>query len=190
MQWYLDALYLNQQHSFFAPEVGPGHMMHYELFDRSGQPLTSGDLPNLKEYWPRLRYHRHMMLADQAPSGDEPRDKQWQRTFLEAYARQILRDHPEAQAVRLRHYAHWPLYRELEVQARDPMIGRERAYQQFVKEMAQRGVTIDARGYQLLMEVTQRRTDLGDESAEQPDQSSVWRSGPVETARQWSGGLR
>ena len=39
MQWYLDALYLNQGHSFFAPEVGPGHVIYYELFD-GVSPLT------------------------------------------------------------------------------------------------------------------------------------------------------
>src|SRR3954464_12877146 len=32
MQWYLDALYMNQGHSFFAPEVGPGHVIRYQLF--------------------------------------------------------------------------------------------------------------------------------------------------------------
>jgi hypothetical protein len=188
MQWYLDALYLNQGHSFFAPDVGPGHIIRYELFDQTGRSMGDGDLPSLKDHWPRLRYHRHLMLADQAPMGDGPNEQSWQRTYLEAYARQLLRDNPPAQAVRVRHYAHWPLYQELEVDARNPDIGRERAYQAFVQQMAQRGVNIDARGYQLLMEVTQRRSDLGPEP--QPDQSSVWRSGPVETAGRWTGGPR
>src|SRR3954462_453269 len=35
MQWYLDALYMNQGHSFFAPDVGPGHLIKYELFDQT-----------------------------------------------------------------------------------------------------------------------------------------------------------
>lgn len=184
MQWYLDALYLNQGHSFFAPDVGPGHVIHYELFDQSGRSLGSADLPSLKEHWPRLRYHRHLMLADQAPTGDQA----WQRTYLEAYARQVLRDNPQAQAVRLRLYAHWPLFQPLELDARNPDIGRERAYQEFARQMGQRGVTIDARGYELLMEVTQRRSDLGPEP--QPDQANVWQSGPVETAGRWTGGPR
>lgn len=188
MQWYLDALFLNQGHSFFAPDVGPGHLIRYELFDQGGRPSGDGDLPSLKEHWPRLRYHRHLMLADQSPMGDDPHEQAWARTYLEAYARQVLRDNPQAQAVRLRHYAHWPLFQELEVDARNPDIGRERAYQAFVRQMAQRGVNIDARGYQLLMEVTQRRSDLGPEP--QPDQSSVWHSGPVETAGRWTGGRR
>lgn len=184
MQWYLDLLFLNQGHAFFAPDVGPGHVIRYELFDQSGRSIAIGDLPSLKEHRPRLRYHRHLMLADQAPV----RDGKWDRYFLEAYARQLLRDHPEAQAVRLRHYAHWPLPQPLEIKARDPQVGRERAYQEFVQQMAEQRINIDARGYELLMEVSQRRTDLGPEP--QPDQSSTWQSGPVETAGRWTGGPR
>jgi hypothetical protein len=182
MQWYLDALYLNQGHSFFAPDVGPSHIAQYEFFDQTGRTLGTGSLPSTQDHWPRLRYHRHFMLADQAPS----EDPKWGPIYLEAYARQLLRDNPEAQAVRVRHYAHWPLTRELEVAARDPQYGRERAYQDFVRQMAEQDVTIDARGYQLLKEVQQRRSDLGE--GPQPDQSNTWHSGPVETAGRWNGG--
>src|SRR5262245_20957241 len=44
MQWYLDALYLNQGHSFFAPEVGPGSLIRYELFDAGGKLIQQGEL--------------------------------------------------------------------------------------------------------------------------------------------------
>jgi hypothetical protein len=187
MQWYLDGLYLNQGHSFFAPDVGPSHVIHYELFDQSNRPMGEGDLPSLKDEWPRLRYHRHFMLADQAPAGDDNFSKYWGRVHLEAYARQVLRDHPDAQAIRLRHYAHWPLTRELELKARKPEYGRERAYYDFVQEMRRDGVTVDERGYQLLGEVTQRRSDLG---PEETIQSNAWQSGPVNTAGRWQGGPR
>ena len=66
MQWYLDALYMNQGHSFFAPEVGPGHMIRYQLLDQSGHEIEHGDFPSRKEHWPRLLYHRYFMLADQS----------------------------------------------------------------------------------------------------------------------------
>ncbi len=185
MQWYLDVLYMNQGHSFFAPDVGPSRIVEYELYDQSGQPIGKDYLPSRKNHWPRLRYHRHFMLADQAPADSE----YWGRTFLEAYARQILREHPQAQGVRARLYAHWPLYQDLEVKARNPEYGRERAYQDFMRRMNEQGIKIDARGYELLLEVQQRRSDLGPEA--QPDQSSVWHNGPVETAGRWnSGGLR
>src|SRR5215475_14042263 len=74
MLWYLNALYLNQGHSFFAPDVGPGHLIHYELFDQSGRLMEESSLPSKKEHWPRLLYHRYFMLADQADGWAE--DKQ------------------------------------------------------------------------------------------------------------------
>ena len=93
MQWYLDALYLNQGHSFFAPDVGPGHILRYELFDRSNGLISQGTLPDKKEHWPRLLYHRHMMLADQAetPAEDKATGDARTRATLEAFARHLLR---------------------------------------------------------------------------------------------------
>jgi hypothetical protein len=150
--------------------------------------MGAKDLPSLKEQWPRLRYHRHLMLADQAPMGDDQQLRSWQQTFLEAYARQILRDNPQAAAVRLRHYAHWPLPMEFETKARTDNYGWQRAYQDFARVMQNFDVRIDENGYELMMEVTQRRSDLGPES--QSDQSSTWQSGQVETAGRWRGGPR
>ena len=92
MQWYLDALYLNQGHSFFAPDVGPGHIIRYELLDQSGRAIEQGELPSRKEHWPRLFYHRHMMLADQSelPSDDKQFRDYWQRKYLRGLRRHHL----------------------------------------------------------------------------------------------------
>src|SRR3954468_1177592 len=111
MQWYLDALYMNQGHSFFAPEVGPGHLVRYQLLDQSGREIETGALPNRKEHRPRLLYHRYFMLADQSevPANDKATRDLWQRKYLEAFGRQLLRDHVQAQTVVLRRYNHWPL---------------------------------------------------------------------------------
>ena len=111
MQWYLDALYMNQGHSFFAPDVGPGHLIRYQLFDQSGREIEQGEFPNRKEHWPRLFYHRHFMLADQSelPSDDKQFRDYWQRKYLEAYGRHLLRINENAQSVRLQRFAHWPL---------------------------------------------------------------------------------
>jgi hypothetical protein len=168
MQWYLDALYMNQGHSFFAPDVGPGHLIRYELFDPSGRVVEQGEFPNRKEYWPRLRYHRHFMLADQAglPGPKELNDR-WQRKYLESYARHMLRVNEAAQTARLRRIAHWPLPRDLAVDQ-------------------ERKLT-DPEGYELLMEVTQRRSDLEPATL---DQSRVWQSGGYDTAGRWIGGPR
>jgi hypothetical protein len=185
MQWYLDSLYLNQGHSFFAPDVGPSHLVHYELFDASNRPVGDGDLPSRKDHWPRLRYHRHFMLADQAMSGDDDFGRNWGQTYLAAYGRQLLRAHPQAQTVRVRLYAHWPISQELETLAQKD--GYDRAYQLFAQELARNGVTIDENGYQLLMEVMQRRSDLGPDEA---TQSNDWQSGSVSTANRRNGGPR
>ena len=110
-------LYLNQGHSFFAPEVGPGHIIRYELFDQSGRVVEQGELPNRKEHWPRLRYHRHFMLADQAGLSVRQRAVPRllaARSILEglcpAFACALTRTQP---AVRVRRIAHWPLPRDV-----------------------------------------------------------------------------
>lgn len=190
MQWYLDALYLNQGHSFFAPDVGPSRIVHYELFDQSGRSMGQGDLPDRKEHWPRLRYHRHFMLADQAPSGPDENDKRWGRAHLEAYARQVLRDHPEAYSVRVRHYAHYPLPMQFETRARTENYGWERANRDFQQVLRQNGINVDENLFELLMEVTQRRSDLGPDEASAAGQANGWQSGPVSTASRWTGGPR
>ncbi len=167
MQWYLDALYLNQGHSFFAPEVGPGHLIRYELFDQSGRPLEQGEWP--KNEWPRLRYHRHFMLADQAGlPGEKEFSDYWQRKYLEAYARHLLRMNENAQAVRVTRIAHWPLPRDYALQ--------------------QRTLT-DPEGYEKLMEVTQRRSDL--EPEDRGQSQTMWQSGGgYQTAQPWMGTRR
>src|SRR5205085_357188 len=69
------------------------------------------ELPSRKSHWPRLLYHRYMMLADQSefPADDKPTRDFWQRKYLEAFGRQLLREHVQAQTVVLRRYNHWPL---------------------------------------------------------------------------------
>ena len=165
MQWYLDVLYMNQGHSFFAPDVGPGQLMRYELFDQSGQVLAQGELPDPDRNWPRLRYHRHFMLADQAgiPTEDRQYRDQWQRAYLENYARHLLRVHADAESVRVRRIAHWPIPRQLVLEGRK---------------------IDDPEGYELLMDVTQRRSDLGSSSGEQTNASQ---GEPIDTANRWMG---
>jgi hypothetical protein len=205
MQRYLDALYLNQGHSFFAPEVGPGHVIHFELFDGSNQRIGEGTLPDKKEQWPRLLYHRHMMLADQveAPSENEA-DKQagaFGRIQLEAYARQLLRQNRGAQTCRVQLFAHWPLPSFFLDQ------GRPAGYQRLAREMSQSGQNhqINEQGFELVAEAVQRRSDLPPEPDPPAEQESKkqsfappspanpnlnWRSDRPSTAGRWSGGPR
>lgn len=60
---YLEAMNLNHGYHFFAPEPGPGHLVHYELRFEDGR-VEKGLFPNASQQQPRLRYHRHFMLSE------------------------------------------------------------------------------------------------------------------------------
>ncbi len=140
MQWYLDALYMNQGHSFFAPDVGPAHIIRYELQDPSGKVIEQGELPNRKTDWPRLLYHRHFMLAEQAELQTDNKQvrEAWQKKYLEAYGQHLLSVNENAQSVRVQRIVHWPLPRDLALQGK---------------------TMTDPQSYELLGEVTVRRTE-------------------------------
>ncbi len=212
MQWYLDALYMNQGHSFFAPEVGPGHIIHYQFLDQSGREIEGGDLPSRKEHWPRLLYHRYFMLADQSElSADDKATRDlWQRKYLEAFGRQLLREHVQAQTVVLRRYNHWPLpynyvagglknvrsqIKQLNEQKRTAEA--DELSSNLVKEAMIRGYTyfrddfprdmqnrhIDDQGYEVVGEASQTRNDLEPEARKQ---AANWQSIRENTAsRPW-----
>ncbi len=108
---YLNLLYLNHGYSFFAPEPGGSHLVEYEVVRADGSTVT-GRFPELSTHWPRLRYHRHFMLADQAPhlvdivmqTGAPP------ELVGRSYGRHLLRVH-DGQVARLRLLYHrllWP----------------------------------------------------------------------------------
>jgi hypothetical protein len=212
MQWYLDALYMNQGHSFFAPDVGPGHMIRYQLLDQSGHEIDRGDFPSRKEHWPRLLYHRYFMLADQSelPFNDKATRDLWQRNYLEAFGRQLLREHPQAQTVVLRRYNHWPLpyyyvagglknvrnqinqlndqKRTAEADELSSNLVKEamiRGYGYFKDDFPreQQNRRIDDQGFEIVAEATQTRNDLEPEARKQ---ASNWQNYPASTAsRPW-----
>lgn len=62
---YLNLAYLNNGYEFFAPNPSGSNLIHYQVRDSGGDEIAAGEFPNLKEQWPRLFYHRHMMLAAQ-----------------------------------------------------------------------------------------------------------------------------
>jgi hypothetical protein len=170
MQWYLDALHLNNGYHFFAPEPPPGFLIRYELVDTQGKTIV-GEFPDndKKEYWPRLRYHRHFMLADQAslPTEDENLSKDWTKKYLTAYARHLLRVH-DGERIRIQRVVHWiqppPLMRNPE--DRDKKLN-------------------DPSTYEIQLEVTQSRRDLELDDAQRTNQTTDLRNGG------WtSGGLR
>jgi hypothetical protein len=163
MQRYLDALYLNHGYYFFAPDPGDGHLIYYDLSDAQGNIVKQGKFPDWDLHWPRLWYHRHFMLAEQTGSGFQ--DEQGQRRYLEAYARQLLRQF-SGETARVRWIAHQPL---------DPFRATE-------------PLRLDSpESYKLRLEVVQRRSDLG---SELEVQSQTALSRPPEVANRWIGAPR
>jgi len=63
---YANLLYINNGYDFFSPDPGVSHQIKYEVFNNAGEKLAEGQFPNRREQWPRLFYHRHMMLVEQS----------------------------------------------------------------------------------------------------------------------------
>ena len=61
---YLNLLYLNHGYEFFAPDPAGSFVIDYRVTKTDGT-LVEGRFPDLSAQWPRLLYHRHMMLAAQ-----------------------------------------------------------------------------------------------------------------------------
>jgi len=61
---YMRVANLDQGYQFFAPNPGPTHLVRYRVEFDDGREPTVGWFPNLDEHWPRLYYHRHMMLSE------------------------------------------------------------------------------------------------------------------------------
>ena len=62
---YLNVLYLNHGYEFFAPDPAGTHVISYRV-TQPGGAVVEGRFPDHASQWPRLLYHRHMMLADQS----------------------------------------------------------------------------------------------------------------------------
>jgi hypothetical protein len=168
MQWYLDGLYLNHGYHFFAPAPPVGHLIRYQVMDDRGGVIHEGEFPSRKDQWPRLRYHRYFMLADQCQldARTEAEANQWQREYLNAYARQLLRKYNGASA-RVQRIVHYPAFLD-DVRGGMPLD--------------------DPRTYKTEAEVVQRRQDL---DLPTPNQSGAWNnSWRRDVASGWQGGVR
>lgn len=99
VRWYSDSLYLNQGYHFFGPDPPRNHVLRYTVTDDAGAVVAEGSLPDKSAQRPRLYYHRHMMLADQAGNGPPDIDSdQWLRLSLRGYARHLVRAYGGAHA--------------------------------------------------------------------------------------------
>jgi hypothetical protein len=94
---YTDPLYLNHGYHFFAPDPPVNNLVRYTVTDAAGATIAEGEFPNRDQQWPRLFYHRHMMLADQAGIGPDGGGLDWLNLSLRGYARALLRRHNGAE---------------------------------------------------------------------------------------------
>jgi hypothetical protein len=69
---YYQALYLDHGYFFFAPTVGPTHLVKYEVEFADSREPVKGRFPDLATERPRLLYHRHFMMAEALNNMFEP----------------------------------------------------------------------------------------------------------------------
>lgn len=103
---YLEAMNLGQGNHFFAPDPGPSHLIHFELRFDDGR-TEHHVIPNVRQHWSRLRYHRHFMLCEflnQLAINDRQRDVF--DAVTRSYAEHLRHKHhaSEVQIAIRRHY--------------------------------------------------------------------------------------
>lgn len=70
MKPYSQFLYMNHGYFFFAPNPGPGHLIQCSPSTSSAVDSATESssqnfyLPDRKDHWPRLLYHRYFMLSE------------------------------------------------------------------------------------------------------------------------------
>jgi hypothetical protein len=78
---YLQFLYLDHGHRFFAPEPGPSTLVSY-VAEREDGTIVSGRIPD-RSIVPRLLYHRYFMLTEHMNQAPEPLQQIWYRSYAE-----------------------------------------------------------------------------------------------------------
>lgn len=84
---YLQFLYLNHGHHFFAPEPGESTLLAFVAHREDGTEVR-GRIPNF-EIRPRLLYHRHFMLTEHMNQAPDELRESWHRS----YALHLGREH-------------------------------------------------------------------------------------------------
>lgn len=60
---YLRGVSIDNGYRFFAPNPGPSHIVRYEI-DLANGETVQGQFPDRDRHWPRLLYHRYLMLSE------------------------------------------------------------------------------------------------------------------------------
>jgi hypothetical protein len=61
---YIQAVDLDHGYKYFAPEVGPSHLVRYVLSFDDGRANEEATFPDRQRQRPRLLYHRYFMLSE------------------------------------------------------------------------------------------------------------------------------
>ena len=86
---YLQLLYMNQGHHFFAPDPGASTLVGYSV-ERPDGTTIEGRMPN-HAIFPRLLYHRHFMLTESIAAHED--DERIHTLLVRALARELCREH-------------------------------------------------------------------------------------------------
>lgn len=88
---YLNLTYLNHGYDFFTPNPTGSFLIGCVAFDDQGNEIAKETYPDIKTQYPRLYYHRHLMLAAQ---GSEFRDN-----WSNLYGQHLIKKHNAARVV-------------------------------------------------------------------------------------------
>jgi hypothetical protein len=80
---YANALYINNGYDFFSPDPTGSFILQYQVLDSMGQPIKEGRFPDRDGQWPRLLYHRYMMLADQSAAASQAQSAAWKQKIAD-----------------------------------------------------------------------------------------------------------
>jgi hypothetical protein len=100
--YYTNLLYINNGYDFFSPDPGVSHLIRYEIFTDAGEKIAAGQFPNRGEQWPRLLYHRHMMLVEQSHEPMPGMPQGWEYRIAERLLEKY--DGDRIRLVMLRHH--------------------------------------------------------------------------------------
>ena len=92
---YLQATYLNHGYHYFAPDPGNSTIVRFVAELPNGRSQI-GQVPDRNELWPRLFYHRHLLLTEYLGSLP-PGSHQLRDAVLESYALVIAEKNNAAQ---------------------------------------------------------------------------------------------
>lgn len=94
VRWYSDNLYQSVGYDFFGPDPPKSNRrVEYVVYNEDGSEAKRGVFPDLATQWPRVWYHRHMMLCDQGDGTTLPwlAPEEAQKVILQSFGRSLLK---------------------------------------------------------------------------------------------------